>query len=57
MLDIFVQSIPSIIVGLVLLACVLLAIRSIRKGKKNGTSCGCGCSNCASSSVCHTNKK
>lgn len=57
MFEIFVQNMPSIIVGLVLLGCVLLAVLSIRKGKKSGGSCGCGCSSCANSTICHTNEK
>jgi hypothetical protein len=37
-----------------LLAAVLLAIRSIRRGKG---SCGCGCSGCAHAAECRKKKE
>ncbi len=48
----------SIVVGIILLFVVYLAIRKIVNDKKNGTgSCSCGCSGCAMSNVCHSEKK
>ena len=41
----------NIIVGIIILGIVVLAIRSIRKDKKNG-GCAGGCSGCGG--ACHT---
>lgn len=46
-------TISTAVVGLVILACVIMAVRSIRKNKKRGGGCGCGCSGCSAN--CHGN--
>lgn len=50
------ENLATIIVGLIVLAIVVLAVRSMYKNKKAGNSCSCGssCSGCASSGMCHT---
>ena len=48
----------NILVIAIVVICVALAVRSMVRSKKAGkTSCGCGCSNCAMSSACHSNTK
>ncbi|MDU1411404.1 MAG: FeoB-associated Cys-rich membrane protein [Clostridium sp.] len=46
----------TVIAGVVVLLIVLFSIKTIRKDKKNGKSCSCGCEckNCAGSSMCHS---
>ena len=54
MINFLAENIGNIIVCLVLLATVGLAVRSMVRNKKKGkTSCGCGCANCQSASICH----
>ncbi|EET84119.1 conserved hypothetical protein [Clostridium carboxidivorans P7] len=31
-------------------------VRQVKKAKNGESSCGCGCSNCSSSSICHGKK-
>lgn len=38
--------IGDLLVGGVVLLIVVLALRSLKKDKKNGKACGCGCENC-----------
>ncbi len=58
MLDFIVNNISTIIILAVVISVILLAIRQIKKDKKEGKSpCGCKCSGCASASICHGNKK
>ncbi|MCQ4727240.1 FeoB-associated Cys-rich membrane protein [Anaerotignum faecicola] len=40
------------IVGGIVLIIIILAVRQVRKTKKNG-GCGCGCDNCASHCLDH----
>lgn len=48
------QNISTIIICIVLAGAVAGIIIKMIKNKKNGkSSCGCGCSNCAMSEVCH----
>lgn len=42
------------IISGILLILMILAIRSIVKSKKEGSSCGCGCSGCTAQ--CHNQK-
>ncbi|MBQ9374860.1 MAG: FeoB-associated Cys-rich membrane protein [Ruminococcus sp.] len=49
-----IDNLGTIIISVVLLAVAASIIFKLVKNKKQGkTSCGCGCSNCPSSSVCH----
>lgn len=50
-------NIGTILVVLMVAAVMALAIRSIRRDKKKGASCGCGCSGCAMSGTCHAAQK
>lgn len=44
----------NIVICTVLVLLVVGVIRSMIRSKKKGkTSCGCGCSNCAMSGLCH----
>ncbi len=57
MIDFIQQNMGNIIVGGLLLLAVVLILRSRAKKKKAGeNSCGCGCSGCPSSEICHTPK-
>lgn len=47
------KHLADIVVILLVLAAVLLAIRSMKKTKAAGGSCSCGCANCKSH--CGTN--
>ncbi len=47
---ILVSSILIIIVGLII-------YRQIKNRKEGKSTCGCGCSNCAMSEVCHSKTK
>jgi hypothetical protein len=50
--------IGTIVVGLILAIVIFAIVFKMVKDKKNGkSSCNCGCSHCASSSVCHKSKK
>lgn len=57
MLEFFSQYIATIIVSLILAAVVVLVVIKLYKDKKAGKSaCGCKCSGCPNSSVCHSGK-
>lgn len=48
----------TLIVGLVLAAIVAVIIYSMVKDKKQGkNSCGCGCSGCPNSGLCHGDRR
>ena len=50
----FMQYLPTLVIGLCLLALVVLVIVKLVKDKKKGkSSCGCGCADCPASSMCH----
>ncbi len=50
------ENIGTIIVGIIILAVVAgITVKLIRDKNKGKTSCGCGCSNCPSSGICHKN--
>jgi hypothetical protein len=50
--------IPTIIISAIILAVVAaIIIKRIVDRKKGKSSCGCGCSDCAASSMCHSDKK
>lgn len=54
MVEFLTANLGTIVVGAVLLAIVALIIVNMVKDKKKGkNSCGCGCSNCPSSGICH----
>lgn len=48
-----VDNLGTILVSAGLLAIVILIIANLTKKKKTTGSCGCGCSGCSLSSVCH----
>ena len=51
------KNIATIIICLVLAVIVALIIFSLVKNKKKGkSSCGCNCSQCPSSGLCHANQ-
>ncbi|MDE7390116.1 MAG: FeoB-associated Cys-rich membrane protein [Lachnospiraceae bacterium] len=48
------ENLSTIIIGLVLAVIVALIVTKMVKDRKKGkSSCGCGCENCPSSSMCH----
>lgn len=54
MIDFLAQNIGTIAVTLILAAVVAAIIIRLNKNKKAGkSSCGCGCENCPSSTICH----
>lgn len=54
MLEFLSQNLATIIVSLILAAVVVLVVIKMYKDKKAGKSaCGCKCSGCPNSSVCH----
>lgn len=54
MINFLTENLATIIIsGILILICSAIIAQQI-KNKKNGkTSCGCGCSGCAMSSICH----
>lgn len=52
------SNLSTILVGLALL-CLLgwIVFRMIRQRKREESSCGCGCSNCAMNGTCHAAKE
>jgi len=47
----------TIIISIILAAIIGLIIYNMYRKKKQGKStCGCGCSNCAASDICHSRK-
>lgn len=58
MTEFFSENLATIIVSLILAAAIILVVRKLYKDKKAGkSSCGCNCSGCPNSSVCHKNKQ
>ncbi|MBO5374364.1 MAG: FeoB-associated Cys-rich membrane protein [Clostridia bacterium] len=60
MLEFLANNIGTIAISILLLGVVAGIIIRLVKNKRQGkTSCGCGCSNCAMSDICHKdeNKK
>jgi len=54
MINFLTQNLGTIIVCGILLFIVYAIIAQQIKNKRNGkTSCGCGCSSCAMSDICH----
>lgn len=54
MLEFLKENIGTIIAGGIVLLVVLFVLLKMRRDKKNHkTSCGCGCSGCPSSEICH----
>ncbi len=55
MLGFIAENLATIVLSAVLLAVVISIVVSLVKKKKNGKSatCGCGCSDCPSASMCH----
>ena len=47
------SHLPTIGIGALVAATALLAVLQIRKDRKNGDTCGCGCKDCAHSALCH----
>ncbi|MBQ8825401.1 MAG: FeoB-associated Cys-rich membrane protein [Ruminococcus sp.] len=57
MLEWISQNLATIIISVIVIAVVATIIIKMMRDKKNGkTSCGCGCDNCPSSSMCHKSK-
>lgn len=58
MADFIMKYGSTIIICLVLAAIVVAIIAKLRRDRKKGKhSCGCGCENCTSSGICHSDKK
>ena len=54
MLEFISNNIGTILVSVLLLGIVAaIIIRTVRNKKQGKTSCGCGCSTCAMSDICH----
>lgn len=52
------QNLATIIVSLILAAAIVLVVRKLYKDRKAGkSSCGCNCSGCPGSSMCHSKKQ
>lgn len=57
MLEWISQNLATIIIAVIIVAIIVCIIIKMRRDKKSGkTSCGCGCDNCPSSSICHKSK-
>lgn len=53
-LDWIAQNLSTILIALgVFFLCFAIVQKLIRDKKKGKSSCGCGCSNCAMSGMCH----
>jgi len=54
MISFLTENLATIVIsGILILICYAIIAQQI-KNKKNGkSSCGCGCSGCAMSSICH----
>ena len=57
MITFITENIGSIIVFIVVAAIIGFAIYKQVKNKKNGNSCGCGCSGCSGCSSCESKDK
>ena len=56
-MEFLINNWGTILVGTVLAVVVCLIVFKLYRDRKKGrTSCGCGCSNCPSSGVCHPKK-
>ena len=56
MISFLTENLATIIISSILILIVYAIVAQQIKNKKNGkTSCGCGCSGCAMSSICHKN--
>ena len=54
-LDWITQNLSTILIALgVFFLCLAIVLKIIRDKKKGKSSCGCGCSNCAMSGMCHS---
>ena len=54
MISFLTENLATIIISSILILIVYAIVAQQIKNKKNGkTSCGCGCSGCAMSSICH----
>ncbi len=54
MLEFIQNNIATIAISALLLGVVVAIVVRLVKNKKQGkSSCGCGCSNCAMSDICH----
>lgn len=54
MLEWISQNLATIIIALIIVVIVAGIVIKMMRDKKSGkTSCGCGCENCPSSSICH----
>lgn len=58
MLAWFAENIGTIIISAALIAAIAaVIIGMLRDWKKGKSTCGCGCSNCAMSGTCHSQKQ
>ncbi len=54
MIEFITNNLATIAISILLLGVVVAIIVRLVKNKKQGkSSCGCGCSNCAMSGICH----
>lgn len=54
MLAFFTENLATIIISALIAAAVICIITKLTKDKKKGKlSCGCGCADCPSASICH----
>lgn len=54
MLEFISNNIGTILISVLLLGIVsAIIIKTVRNKKQGKTSCGCGCSTCAMSDICH----
>ena len=54
MIEFLSANIGTIIIALILIAVVTMIILKLKNDKKSGkSSCGCGCSGCPNSALCH----
>ncbi len=57
MIHFLMENLSTILISIVLLVVVVLVIRKMRNDKKAGkSSCSCGCGDCASADICHSEK-
>lgn len=58
MLEMIQNNAGTLAVGLVVLAAMGMAARTLVRDKQQGkSSCGCGCKNCPSAGACHAAKR
>lgn len=51
------MNLPTILIGLVVLAVFVAIIVHEARKRKKGAGCGCGCSGCPGAGLCHPEKK